>query len=229
MARPQFRQRPDHVDAAVLRERARDNLHCVAGCLVRPRLHARHRRRLVCEAPRDGHLARAAAGHKPRVHHDVARDAHCVDEVALDLVEDVTRRTTQHHGACLGLRAVDDEREELVADLDNLKEARAGANVGLADLLGAVHDRRSSCACNAVVVCLAKPPDGRHACLGQKVRSKVREALLSDYQVGLERDDLVAHLLDLLLLGLEQCRPVLLLGDLHVGLVLALLVLERAV
>ena len=54
-------------------------------------------------------------------------------------------------------------------------------------------------------------------------------ALLGDDQVGLDGQDGLAHGLDLLLLNLQDAVPVLLLGDLNVGLRLALLVLERAV
>ena len=57
------------------------------------------------------HLDRTAAGHKPRVDHDVARHIHGVLEIALDLVEDVLAGAAQYDRARLGILTVDDERE----------------------------------------------------------------------------------------------------------------------
>lgn len=56
-----------------------------------------------------------------------------------------------------------------------------------------------------------------------------RDSLLGEDDVGLELDDLVAHLLDLLLLDLQHPAPILLPGDLDVGLGLSLLVLQRTI
>ena len=79
------------------------------------------------------------------------------------------------------------------------------------------------------VVGLSQPPDGGDAGLDEKVLRQVGDALLGDDQVGLVRDDVVADLLDVGLLLLEDLGKVLLLQHLDVGLALALLVLEVAV
>jgi len=139
------------------------------------------------QRPGHRHLHSPAPGHQAGAEGDVARHAHRVVEVALDLrahwgrvggalgggegerggdavvtcisqsvlleqirpltahqqqstayaarrphlVQGVLARAPQHDGAGLGLLAVDDEGEELVADLDHLKQARAGADVRL--------------------------------------------------------------------------------------------------
>jgi hypothetical protein len=54
-------------------------------------------------------------------------------------------------------------------------------------------------------------------------------ALLGDDKIGLQRNNGIAHGLDLLLLDLQYPVPVLLFADLDVCLALALLVFERAV
>jgi hypothetical protein len=56
-----------------------------------------------------------------------------------------------------------------------------------------------------------------------------RNTLLGNDDIGLECDNGIADVLHLFLLDLENAVPVVLLGDLNVGLRLALLVLERAV
>lgn len=56
-----------------------------------------------------------------------------------------------------------------------------------------------------------------------------RNTLLSNDEIGLECDDSIADVLHLFLFNLKNAVPVVLLGDLNVGLGLALLVLERAV
>jgi len=59
--------------------------------------------------------------------------------------------------------------------------------------------------------------------------SHTTDTLLSNDEIGLQSDDGIAHLLDLLLLDLENPVPVLLFADLNVCLTLALLVLQCAV
>ena len=58
---------------------------------------------------------------------------------------------------------------------------------------------------------------------------EIAAPFLRDDDVGLERRNLLARLLDPILLNLQQRRPILLLRDLHVGLVFTLLVLEGAI
>ena len=58
----------------------------------------------------------------------------------------------------LGVLAALDEGEVLVADLSDLEEAAAGADVGVGDLLGSVHDGGAARARNTKVVRLSQPP-----------------------------------------------------------------------
>lgn len=55
------------------------------------------------------------------------------------------------------------------------------------------------------------------------------DTLLGDDEIGLQGNDSIAHILDLLLLDLQYPIPVLLFANLNVCLRLALLVLERAI
>jgi len=63
------------------------------------------------QANRDGHLDRAATGHKRGVENDVARDGHGVCQVAVDLVQDVLGWPTEEDGACFRGRAFGQESE----------------------------------------------------------------------------------------------------------------------
>mmetsp|Transcript_40509 Transcript_40509/g.95941 ORF Transcript_40509/g.95941 Transcript_40509/m.95941 type:complete len:203 (-) Transcript_40509:402-1010(-) len=82
---------------------------------------------------------------------------------------------------------------------------------------------------DAVVVRLAQPPEGGHAGLDEVVLGEVGDALLGEDHVRLVLQDRVHRRLDPVLLSLEKRLPVALVGDLHVGLRLPLLVLEGAV
>ena len=226
---PELCQGANHVGAAVLREGPGDNLESLADSLERPLLDALNLERLLGDGAAHGHLDRAAAGQQPGIVHDVPGHAHRVLEVALNLVEDVPGSAAEDDGARLGLLAVDEEGEVLLSQLLHLEEARAGADVLLLELLDAVHDGSAGGSRDAVVIRLPHPAKRGDARLAQVVGGEVAESLLRDHNVGLEGGDLRANALDPVLLHLEQHRPVLLLGDLDVGLVLTLLVLEGAV
>ena len=114
--------------------------------------------RLGVQVPRDLHLYGAAAGDEPRVLVDVPGDVERVLQVPLDLVEDVLGGAPQEDGARLGVLATLDEGEVLVADLADLEEAAAGADVGVGDLLGAVDDGGTAGARHPQVVGLSQPP-----------------------------------------------------------------------
>ncbi len=117
----------------------------------------------------------------------------------------------------------------LIANLLDLKEAAAIANVLLADLLSAEDNVGAGGARDAVVVRLLYAANHGDVGLGQVVLRQVRDALLGDDQVRLEADNVIAHLLNELLLNLEHSRKVRLVGDLNVSLTFALLVLEATV
>jgi len=54
------------------------------------------------------------------------------------------------------------------------------------------------------------------------MQMRTRDALLCEYKVGLPLDDVSAEPLDVFLLELQQASKVRVLGELHVGLALAL-------
>ena len=141
----QSRERADDVGAAVLNERARNDLEGARERTKRPLMDVRDRLGLVLEQLGDLHLAGAAARHQERLEHDVARHIHGVLEVALDLVEHVLARAAQYDRARLRVGALLDECVVLLADLAYVEEARASADVVLADLVRSTHDRRTAC------------------------------------------------------------------------------------
>mmetsp|Transcript_26368 Transcript_26368/g.59779 ORF Transcript_26368/g.59779 Transcript_26368/m.59779 type:complete len:231 (-) Transcript_26368:764-1456(-) len=229
MLSPQLCLHADDVRAAILEQRAGDNLQSDTSRFVRVRDHRLLHLGSLDQLPRHRHLERAAAGHQPWVHVDSADTVHRVAEVALDLVEHVLGGAAQYDAARLGALAVDDPREVLVTNLLHLEEARARANVLLADLCCAVHDCRAGRAGDAVVIRLAN--SAQHGDVGflEVVLREIGNAFLCDDQVGGDSDDVVAHLLDDLLLLLQQLLPRLLVGELNARLALALFVFERAI
>ena len=152
---PQVRQHAHGAAARVLHQRPRDHLESVGDGLVRPLLHALDTLGLLAQAYRDGHLGGAATGRQAWVEHDVARHAHGVLQVALDLVEHVLGGPAEQHGAGLGVLAAREEGEVLVANLLDLKQAALGADVRLLDVLDPVNNGRAGGTGDSVVVRLA--------------------------------------------------------------------------
>ena len=101
-------------------------------------------------------------------------------------------RTAEQDRAGLGVRAVLHEGEVLVAQLPDLKEPTAGADVRLLDLVEAVDDGGADRPGDPVVVGLADPADRGDAVLDEVVLRQVGDALLGDDNVGLD--------------GLKTCR-----------------------
>lgn len=170
---PQVRQHPHGAAARVLDQRPGDNLEGLGHGAVRPLRHALDALGLLLQPHRHGHLGRAAAGRQPRVEDDVARHAHGVVQVALDLVEHVLGGPAEEDGAGLGVIALGQEGEVLVADLLDLEEAALRADVGLLELLDAVDDGGARGAGDTVVVRLADAAEGGDVGLDEVVLRKV--------------------------------------------------------
>mmetsp|Transcript_36731 Transcript_36731/g.108310 ORF Transcript_36731/g.108310 Transcript_36731/m.108310 type:complete len:377 (+) Transcript_36731:177-1307(+) len=104
------RERLNRRQARVLRERERDRLERVGKCAHRILLHADNVVRSVLNRKRAADLRRAAAVDDGVVAHEVARNADCVVQRALDLVEH--HLIAAAHKDCDGLHvgaALDDE------------------------------------------------------------------------------------------------------------------------
>ena len=154
--RTQLRYDADDLGAAVLRERARDHLQRVCDREHGLLLHALHRLSRLAQVRGDGHLDRTTAGQHEGVVQQVPGHRHGVLQVALDLVQHVLRRAAQQQRARLGLLALRQEAEVLVADLLDLEQAAADADRRLVQVLGAVDDLGTDGARDAVVVRLAQ-------------------------------------------------------------------------
>eukprot|EP01137_Pigoraptor_chileana_P019540 Opistho-2@80702 len=226
---PECGESANDVCTTVLDESAGDNLECRSHGLVGPLPNALDALGLFEEQLRQRHLSCAATGNEARVHQHIARDVHGILQVAFNLHEDVLARTTEENRACLGILALSDEGKVLITNLLHLEKARASANVRLLQLVRAVHNRRTARPANAVVVRLAHSPQSSDVMLHKVVLCKVGNTLLRDDKVGLECDDVVAHLLNKFLFELQNVLPVAFLCHLEVRLALALLILQGAI
>mmetsp|Transcript_96815 Transcript_96815/g.260329 ORF Transcript_96815/g.260329 Transcript_96815/m.260329 type:complete len:299 (+) Transcript_96815:355-1251(+) len=225
----EVRHHPHDVGTAIVGQAPGDDLQSVRDGPVGKLPRARDRLGLLLEPGRQLHLRGAAAWQHPGLQDDVPRHAKRILQVALHLVEHVSGGAAEDDRAGLGVLALRHEGEVLVADLLDLKQAALGSNGRLGQLLGAVADRRAGDAGDAVVVRLADAADHGDVRLEQEVLRQVGDTLLCDHKVRLDLDDVFAHLLHLILFLLQQLLPIGFLGDLDVGLALALLVLQRAI
>ena len=97
----------------------------------------------------------------------------------------------------------------LISQLPDLEQAAASAQITLLDLVRPAHNSRTTRPRHPVIIRLPQPPERSNARLREEVLREVRHALLRNDNVRLERDDLGAHVLDVLLLHAEHGVPVL--------------------
>lgn len=116
---------------SILDKCAGDDLHRLGHSLVWPLLDTLNALGLLAQSHRDSHLGRTTTGGQARVEHNIARYTHGILQVTLNLVEDILGRSTQKNSAGLGILALGEEGEVLVANLFDLKQAALGADVGV--------------------------------------------------------------------------------------------------
>lgn len=97
-------------------------------------------------------------------------------QVPLKLHEHVLTASPQEDGAGLGVGALLQEHEVLLAVLADLKQAAASAYIGSSELLRPGHDGCTAATCNTQVVGLPHSPDGTDARLDEEMGGKVRHA-----------------------------------------------------
>mmetsp|Transcript_15100 Transcript_15100/g.40496 ORF Transcript_15100/g.40496 Transcript_15100/m.40496 type:complete len:278 (+) Transcript_15100:132-965(+) len=186
MLRAKCSEHADHAPTTVFRESSRDDLERLADRPVRHLRDALHALGVLREPLANGHLNCAATGYEPGVQDDVARDAHCVEQVALDFVQNILGAAAQHDRARLWRRAVDNVREILIADLAHLEKPSFGADVRLFQIFRTIDNSRTSSARDAIIIRLAQPADAGHFCFLKQVQSQIRDAFLGDNQVRLD-------------------------------------------
>lgn len=98
-------------------------------------------------------------------------------QVALNLIENILRRSTKEDRAGLGILALCEVGKVLVAELGDLEQATLCTNVGWGCGEDGVDDSSSSGSCDTVVVCLANTADGCDISLDEEVLSKVYTVL----------------------------------------------------
>lgn len=106
---------------------------------------------------------------------NVPSHRHGVLKIPLNLVQDILGRSSQQDCACLGLLALPEESEVLVADLLDFKQSALGTNIRLLEILHTVHDRCAGGAGNSVVVRLSHAANSRDVVLDQEVLSEIWE------------------------------------------------------
>jgi hypothetical protein len=94
-------------------------------------------------------------------------------QVALDLVQDVLGGTAQQDRAGLGVLALCEVGEVLVAKLGDLEQTALCTDVGRLCGEDGVDDGGTGCACDTVVVCLADTADGCYVGLDEEVLGEV--------------------------------------------------------
>mmetsp|Transcript_14669 Transcript_14669/g.37342 ORF Transcript_14669/g.37342 Transcript_14669/m.37342 type:complete len:230 (-) Transcript_14669:733-1422(-) len=229
MLGPQLSDDAHRLCAAVVGQGAGDDLQRLCHRAVRQVLHPLQRLGALVEVARERHFNSTAARHKTRVEHHVLSHAQRVLNVAVQLVQHILASAAQDDGARLGVLAVVKEGEVLIPNLFHLKQAAPRADVLLLDLVSAAHNGGAARLADARGVGLAESAEGSHAVLYKVVLRKIRQAFLRDDNVGLELEDVHTHLLDGVLLQLQQRAKVVRVHHLHICLALALLVLQRTV
>mmetsp|Transcript_17332 Transcript_17332/g.40396 ORF Transcript_17332/g.40396 Transcript_17332/m.40396 type:complete len:230 (-) Transcript_17332:818-1507(-) len=229
MPRTQVSHDPHHVSSAIVSQATRYDLKCICYRSVGILSGALDSLCLVFQPSCHLHLCGTAARQKERVHDNVPGYAECILKVALHFVQHILGRTAQNNCACLWILALHQEGEVLVAYLLHSEEAAPGSHRSLCQLLCAVDNVGAADFGNPRVVSFSQASDDRDVCLQQEVLCQVRDTLLSDHKVWLDSYHVIAKLLHLLFFLLEELLPVLLLGNLYVGLTFALLVFKWAI
>lgn len=161
--------------SGVLHESSRDDLHGISHGLVWPLLNAFDRLRQLRKLDSNSHLRSTTSGRQARMEDNVPSHRHGVLKIPLNLVQDILGRSSQQDCACLGLLALPEESEVLVADLLDFKQSALGTNIRLLEILHTVHDRCAGGAGNSVVVRLSHAANSRDVVLDQEVLSEIWE------------------------------------------------------
>lgn len=170
---PQARKDTDWVSSSILHQCARNDLHGIGNCLVRPLLHALNRLGQLAKTDRYSHLCSTTTGSQSGVENNVPSDRHGILQVPLNLVQDILRRSSQKNRAGLGVLAFGQEGEVFITNLLNLKEAAAGSDVGFLDIFDTVDDRGTSSTGDTVVVCLPDTSNGCHVVLDKEMLCQI--------------------------------------------------------
>ena len=219
----------DGLGTTVLRESAGNDLESLGSGLEGQLLGTGDVLGGLGKGARESHLSGTTTGENAGVKHDVAHDSHGVLEVTVNLLEHILGGTAEEDGAGLRVLAADDVSEVLITDLLHLEETAASTDIGLLEVAGVVDDSSANGTSDTVVIGLTDTAEHGDVGLAEVVRGKLRDTLLSEDEVGLESNDSVTELLNVLFFLLEDDVPVLFLGDLDVGHRLTLLVLKVGV
>eukprot|EP00128_Syssomonas_multiformis_P003160 Colp12_sorted_trinity150504_noHs@31453 len=194
----------DDVSTAVFDKGAGDDLKSISNSPVGPLAHTLDTLSLLTKVSRNSHFSGTTTGEETGINHNVAGHVHGILKVALDLHEHILGGTTQKDGAGLGLLALGDESEVVVANLLDFEETSTGTDIRLLELLSAVDNSGTACTGNAVVISLANAAKSSNIVLDEVVLGKIGQALLGNDKVGLELNDVLAHSFNLLFLELKK-------------------------
>ena len=103
------------------------------------------------------------------------------------------------------------------------------AHVAFLQIINPIDDGSASSPSNAVVVRFTDSPYRRDVGLYKETLRQVRDAFFRNDEIGLARQNSVTHMLNLLLLNLQNPIPIILLTNLNIRLRLPLLILQRTI
>lgn len=154
-------------------------------------------------------------------------------EVTFHFIENILRCTTEDDGAGSRGLALNEVGEVVITDFADVEKAALSTHIRLLELLGPVDNLSTRNTSNTNIISLSDTTnDGNGLVLvsfEEEVLSEVGDTLLSDDDVGLPLQNVVAHMGNFLLFLLESLAHGRFGFELHVSLTLSLLVLERAV
>lgn len=150
-------------------------------------------------------------------------------EVPLHLIEHVLGRTPQQDSTGRRTLTFQEVSEIVITQLPDFEQMALRTNISLLDLLRSIHNLRAGHSSNPHVVGLTDTTDAGDVALEEEMLGEVGDTLLGDDDVGLPLEDEVAHDGDFFHLLGEGVGHGVLGFELHVGLTLPLLVLQRTV
>ena len=188
---------------------------------------------LVAQIHGSGQLEGTATGNHGLVLDGILDGPQPIAETVLDLVDRVLVGSPQQESAALGMAALLDEGELVLAD-GHLADLPGEANLGGVHILKGMDGRPAAGQGQPFHVPSLGPAEAEDALLGEQVEGERVDALLVDHDERLpllahrplEVDDRAAPLVEPLALGLDELLPLLGVGVEEAGLDLGLLVLE---
>ena len=226
---PQLCDNPNNITTEVLCKSARNNFHSISNCSNGQLMNIVLSFAELDEFLGDLHFGGSSSWQEHGTGDDVPANCQRILEIPLEFVEGVLAASSEQNGAGLGLSAFQKVGEVVIPYFLDLEQTTIQTDIRVLQLFGPVADGGSCDPGYSVVVGLPGSPDDADVFLHEEMLGEIAHSLFGDHHIGLELHDIVAHLGDFVDFLLQSVDHVVGLGHLHVGLTLALLVLQIAV